>query len=511
MKKLSALFLAIVGASCITNAQEPGDVLFGSLIHTINIQFSQPGWKDSLAYYENVNDTAQNQVYLKGNIIIDGTLLSNVGIKYKGNSSYNINSDKKSFKIDFNEFVSGQKYDGLKTINLNNAFKDPTFLREKIMLDFMRDHNIHAPRCVYANVSINGLSYGLYTLVEEVDDSPFLKTHFGNKNGNLFKGDPSGNLKWLGNQQSFYYPHYELKTNESVNDWSDLVMLIDVINNSSSTIFYNNLEAKMKTNSYLKLRAANLIFVNLDSYDGSGHNYYIYDDNGMFKWIAWDVNEAFGNFNMGMTISQLECLSLFYIPNPPGSRPLPERMFSVYPAYKTQYTDYVYQWLDNYTPSRMNSIIDSLADLIRPYVYADPIKLYTNQMFEDNLSQNVTIPAGGMGSFTVPGLKSFYANRYNCIKNELLSLGYWPLGEGYAYSITSPQIYPNPASDYFVVEWPQVMGKVQLYDITGKQVEEYSFYQRGICSLQHLPGGLYLVKVSADGIQNEYYYKLVRD
>ncbi|MBK7910819.1 MAG: hypothetical protein IPJ96_10720 [Bacteroidetes bacterium] len=28
------------------------------------------------------------------------------------------------------EFVSGQEYDGIRKFNLNNGFKDPSFLRE---------------------------------------------------------------------------------------------------------------------------------------------------------------------------------------------------------------------------------------------------------------------------------------------------------------------------------------------------------------------------------------------
>lgn len=54
----------------------------------------------------------------------------------KGNSSFNNPSTKKPFKVDLNEYVSGQDYDGIKKFNLNNGFKDPTMLSEKLTLDF---------------------------------------------------------------------------------------------------------------------------------------------------------------------------------------------------------------------------------------------------------------------------------------------------------------------------------------------------------------------------------------
>src|SRR6188768_2316718 len=95
-----------------------------------------------------------------------------------------------------------------------------------------------------------------------------------------------------------YYHRYELKTNDSLNDWSDLVHLIDKINNTPPLAFYDSIENVMGSTSFLKYWAMNILFANLDSYNGSGHNYYVYHDPDMdqFYFIAWDVNEAFGCF-----------------------------------------------------------------------------------------------------------------------------------------------------------------------------------------------------------------------
>lgn len=39
------------------------------------------------------------------------------------------------------------------------------------------------------------------------------------------------------------------------------------------------------------------LFSNLDSYTNSARNYYIYHNpvNGLWEWIKWDCNEAFGS------------------------------------------------------------------------------------------------------------------------------------------------------------------------------------------------------------------------
>ena len=169
-------FLCLINLCFILNsrAQNAGDSLFSpNHVYEINLNFSQPSYWDSL-----VNNYTLDQ-YMAATFTIDGISLSSVGVKFKGNSSYNNQSVKKSFKIDFNQYVTGQDLDGLKKINLNNVFKDPSFLRERLVSDFYQEHGLFAPRCVFAKVFLNGTYWGLYNLVEEVDTKQFLNAHFG--------------------------------------------------------------------------------------------------------------------------------------------------------------------------------------------------------------------------------------------------------------------------------------------------------------------------------------------
>lgn len=254
MNKLyKALFLLSI--SLTAKAQSEGDALFNtSEIHTIEFTFGQPSFWDTLE----TNYTLD--VFTLGDVRIDGTLVPDVGIKFKGNSSYNNQSDKKSFKIDMNEFVSGQEFDSLKRLNLNNGFKDPSFLREKLTLDILKEQGLPAPRCTYANLYINGTLWGLYMLVEEVNKK-FLDQRFGEDVGNLFKGDPHGNLNWQGADPVAYYDDYELKTNENANDWSDLVNQIDVINNTPDNELHTELETVLNTETFIKCWANYVMFV----------------------------------------------------------------------------------------------------------------------------------------------------------------------------------------------------------------------------------------------------------
>src|SRR5574337_1801497 len=213
MKKTLLGFLLLL-SPLFSRAADGDSIWAANFIHDIYFNFTQSGYWDTLLA-THITDT-----YMTCTMTFDGRIMDSVGIKTKGNSSFNNNSIKKSFKVHFNEFVSGQDFDGIKKINLNNSFKDPTMMREKTMLDFMNRHGMVAPRCTYARVYLNGVYWGLYTLVEDVSTNKFLKQRYPDNDGNLFKGDPQGDMKWYGSTQSSYYTRYSLETNQTVNDWS---------------------------------------------------------------------------------------------------------------------------------------------------------------------------------------------------------------------------------------------------------------------------------------------------
>lgn len=275
----------------------PGDSLFNSpIIHDINIIMTQSNWWDSLMYYKQHSDSFNLSTQsMIAKFIIDGTPIDSIGISLKGNSSFGYPGQKKPIKVKFNEYVSGKKLEGLTTINLNNNALDPTMMREKLLLDFMNSKGLPAPRCTYARVSYNRQYVGLYKLVEQVNKQ-FCQTHFNNWGGNLFKGDPQGTLTWIDNNPATYYPYYELHSNQTANDWTDLVNFIDNINNTPATDFYDTLETNLNTTSMIQQWAARNLFADLDGFFHAPHNYYLYQNTttNKFEWATWDVSVAFG-------------------------------------------------------------------------------------------------------------------------------------------------------------------------------------------------------------------------
>jgi len=507
MKKLLA-FLPTSALCLLTSyiafSQSSGDSIFNtSQIHTIKFYFSQAKWYDSLVAYKPLDKK------MMGNVQIDGVMYDSVGVQFKGNSSFNNPSKKKSWKIDFNEYDTLQECNGEKTLNLNNGFKDPTFMREKVALDFCVRNGIPAPRCTYANVLVNDTLWGFYTLVEQADKT-FLKHWFADNDGNLFKGDPNGTLQWVNSLPSSYYTKYELKTNKTLNDWTDLVHLIDKLNNTPSANFYDSMEVVMNTPLAIKAWAMNILFANLDSYQGSGHNYYVFHDStyNKFNWITWDVNEAFGNFNQGMSISQLENLSIFYIPSPSANRPLETKMLAN-STYKNSYVWEVCNFVTHdFDTTVLNPMIDSLANVIRPYVYADLKKFYTNQQFETNITTDVI--TGGNPPFNIPGLKSFLINRRASAITELANNGCYMGTEEFQVSGSMFQVFPNPTNGIFTLSGEKFPIRIEVYNPLGQKINETTLNSnQEAINLNDVNKGIYFYRIIAPSLSGEGWGEVV--
>jgi hypothetical protein len=494
MKKVALVIFLFLTSFPVKAAD--GDSIWGAnFIHDIYFNFTQPSYWDTLiANYS-------TSTYMSCEMIFDGTVLPSTAIRMKGNSSFNNPSQKKSFKVDLNEYVAGQDYDGIKKFNLNNLFKDPSFIREKLTLDYMRRHGMHAPRCTYARVYLNNVYWGLYTIVEDVN-SKFLSQHYGNNNGNLYKGDPQGDLQWFGSSATSYMTRYEMDQTQT-NDWTDLVDLIDAINNSPTSTYYNDLETKLFGIDAIQNMVINNMFVNLDSYCGSGHNYYIYHDSlqGVFRWIPWDVNEAFGTFRMNMTPTQLKNLAFDYV-SQANTRPLATKMLAD-PTYKQIYI-YSYCYLmDNFTNAYLDPYIDSVANMIRADVYADNLKTYSNQQFEDNLTMDITV-SGPMGNETILGLKNFITSRRSSLTTQLAPYGCYLSSQDPQLSNTELRLYPNPTRDFLSIEIPSEQRNsalsLEIFEISGRVVLKQDFLSPAptvTVSTFGMSPGAYFLKLSA--------------
>jgi spore coat protein CotH len=361
-------------------------------VEDVYITISDTDWASLLA-------SPLLEEYHSASITYRDITLDDVAFRTKGNSSLqavaNVNSTRYSFKVDMNYYVDGQKLLGMKKINLNNNYKDPSYMRERIAYDMMRSLGIPTSRLSYVNLYINGSLHGLYTLVEQVD-SDFLETNFENPEGDLYKPDGTGSdLLWNGSDFSAY-SGVELKTNEDSSDNAAFIKMVDELNNGS------DLESVIDVYGVLKYLAVSTALSNLDSYQGTlAHNYYLYEQDGVFSIIPWDFNESFGTFRIGC--QDINTMISLYIDEPTSGtlaeRPLIAKLLEN-DSYKVAYHGYIQDLIDGVMdPDTIAGAITETKTLIGEHVNKDPTAFYSYDQFEASLGYNMLGDIFGLQGF----------------------------------------------------------------------------------------------------------------
>ena len=168
-----------------------------SKVHTIDIVMDD---------WESFIETCENEEYAVCTVVIDGETYKNVGIRAKGNTSLSsvksMDSDRYSFKIEFDQYDSTKTYHGLDKLSLNNLIQDNTFMKDYLVYQSMAAFGVDAPLSGYSYITVNGEDWGLYLAVEAIEDS-FLQRNYGNDYGELYKPDSMSFGGGRGNGKDF--------------------------------------------------------------------------------------------------------------------------------------------------------------------------------------------------------------------------------------------------------------------------------------------------------------------
>lgn len=233
----------------------------------------------------------------------DGQVLTNVGVRFKGNSSFvrAPNGWKRPFRLDFNRGVPGRTFLGMEELVLNNNVNDATQMREALAYDLFRKAGIPAPRTAFAKVvltitgQVERQNLGLYTLVEAVNRD-FLKRNFGASTGLLLKPEMMPGLVYFGEDWAGYVDRYGPKGKVDPADARRMMDFARFIQEAEPVAFANQLPKFLETQPFLRFVALNALLANVDSFLGNGHNYYLFIDSKSqhAHFIPWDLNESFG-------------------------------------------------------------------------------------------------------------------------------------------------------------------------------------------------------------------------
>ncbi len=219
--------------------------------------------------------------YFSGTVTIDGQRLTQVGVRKKGFLG-SLDAVKPSIKLKFDEYVE-QRFVGMKTLTLNNAKQDPSFVRQCLSYRTFTAAGVPAARCNFAHVRVNGTDLGLYVNVEAANKN-FLRRHYDDEDGNLYEGTLSDFRDgWTGT--------FELKTNETENDRTDLEALTTALEVPDSQLL-GALGPLVDVDKFMTFWATETLVTHWDGYTGNANNFYAYHDptSGKFEFIPWGVD-----------------------------------------------------------------------------------------------------------------------------------------------------------------------------------------------------------------------------
>ncbi|MBN1160414.1 MAG: CotH kinase family protein [Dehalococcoidales bacterium] len=193
---LSLIFtvsLAGCGSQAAGQSADSSALFYPDRVVTVRFVMTEEDW----TY---LCENAREEDYVKADMWYDGELVPDIALRPKGNSSLSSTisqgSIRFSLKADLNFFNSARSLDGVKKLNFNNGFSDPSFMREILSYEIFEQMGLPTPRASFVDLWINDTHLGLYTMVEQVDQN-FLQQHFTNATGNLYKPEmPAGYLNW---------------------------------------------------------------------------------------------------------------------------------------------------------------------------------------------------------------------------------------------------------------------------------------------------------------------------
>lgn len=377
-------------------------------IETIYLDFPQADYRQAL------ESNYSSKTNIEATITYKGQTYDQVGVRYRGMTSYLMSGDKKSFSVDLDWVIEDQDIDGYDTFKLNNAANDPSNIRE-VLYDNLANDNIPSAKASLTRLIVNGQDHGVYAKVQKLDkdhakqwfmDSDATRWRAedpaasesggfgggfggGGFGGGGFGGGGFGNafgagtssLNDLGSDGSAYENAYTLKYAAVDSPYQDLANAAYTMGTASPDSLVEQLSQYMDIDAALWFIATENVFVDDDSYiNKGGMDYYVYFDvaTGRIVPVEYDGNET-------MSSSHATSWSPFYNEDN-ANFPLMNILLSIpelRQRYLAHYRTIVEESLDS---SRANSLIDSYVSLIDSAVNQASVRQYSYSEFLNGIA-----------------------------------------------------------------------------------------------------------------------------
>lgn len=400
----AALALLCAGYAAEATAQTSDDLFNDQTLQRIDL------WVNSRDMYW-LRANYLTNTYYTADFKWNGQTVRNVGIRSRGSGSRD--QTKLGLRVDFNRYVTGQTFLGLKALVIDNLVQDPSCIREVVAMKAFRRMGLPAPRESFAALYINNAFAGLYALIEDIGE-PATTRLFGESQGFLFE------YKWtmyyyfdyLGSNLSAYAPLFQPVNHQSdpqATIYGPIEAMVRTINEAPDADFRGAVGEYLDLLVFMHHVGVQQFLADRDGILGAWgvNNFYFYRFQGknLSQFIAWDADNAMAAVD-------------YAILNGVDADVLMRRAMTV-PELRDQFYASVNQTAvmaddpeDTGTPWLLREVT-RLQDQIRATAYVDTWKPYTNAQF-DQASAELQTFAQKRGAYVRCEVKRLTGGGGNC-------------------------------------------------------------------------------------------------
>ena len=235
------------------------------------------------------------RVDVPAEIVFEGRSYGPVGVRLKGQNSFQPITQKPSLKINMDQYVPRAKFFGLKDLTLNNMDNDLSMMHERLAYLVARQAGVPASRATHARVSVNGTSYGLYTALESVKHV-MMSRWFADDTGSIFEGTDC-------DFTAGYVDDFEHES--GVDDRTPLSGLAAALANPDADAAITAAGAYVDIAAFQRFWAMETVIGQFDAspYSTPGDDYLLYVDpaSDRLRFVPWGMDESFYSSSFDVT------------------------------------------------------------------------------------------------------------------------------------------------------------------------------------------------------------------
>ena len=306
--------------------------------------------------------------YVKATVRVGDMVLTNVGVRLKGQTTYQSIDKRPGLTLKFNEFVKGQDLMGRTKVLLNNSLQDPSCIATIVAGEVFRSANVPAPKSAFARVELNGRDLGLYSMTEAANKD-FLAEYFKKTKGNLYEGDNNDITDKL-----------EKDAGDDSTDQADVKALAAALKISDATERWKKLGPLLDLERFIAYAAVEVMVWHHDGYVMEHNNYRLYHDpgTGQIVFIVHGLDELFEKADGSLTPDFKGLVAKGVLTTPEGKKRYAETMTRLATeVFKTE---------------PLTKRVDELAAIARPSLDASAIKAFDTAVasLKERLSRRVS-------------------------------------------------------------------------------------------------------------------------